>query len=136
MKEECKNINSGGKKMRMIGNLFWFFLGGGIVALLWFFVGIICCCTIICIPVGLQCFKFASFTLFPFGRTMQTRDNTVNILLNAIWIIVFGWEIALTSVVIGAIWCITVVGIPMGVQCIKFARLALVPFGTVIVPAR
>lgn len=119
--------------MKILGNILWFILGGGIISLLWLIVGIICCCTIVLIPVALQCFKFAGFTLYPFGRTTKNNGKMGSFLLNFLWILVFGWELALASVVIGILWCITIVGIPFGVQCIKFAQLAIMPFGTEIV---
>ena len=53
--------------MRFLGNLIWCMFGGGILAFLWGAVGLICCCTIIGIPMGLQCFKFARLALMPFG---------------------------------------------------------------------
>lgn len=118
--------------MRALGNILWFIFGGGILALLWFLAGLLCCCTIIGIPIGVQCFKFSSLMIWPFGRDVIFSNGTGSFLMNVIWILLFGWELAVTSCIIGLIWGITIVGIPFGTQCFKFARLAIMPFGAQI----
>jgi len=119
--------------LRFVGNLLWVLFGGGILAILWAVVGFLSCCTLIGIPVGIQCFKFASLVLWPFGRDIVFSNHTGSFLLNIIWILVFGWELALASFALGVLWCITIVGIPFGLQLFKFAKIALLPFGTQIV---
>ena len=119
--------------MRVLGNLLWLFFGGIILSILWAVAGVLCCCTLICIPVGIQCFKFASLVLWPFGRDIVFSNRTGSFLLNIIWILLFGWELALVSFVFGLLWCITIVGIPFGIQHLKFSRLALMPFGASII---
>lgn len=54
--------------MTVIGNILWFLFGGLIGGLAWVLAGCLWCVTIIGIPVGLQCFKFASLAFFPFGK--------------------------------------------------------------------
>lgn len=119
--------------MRIFGNLLWCIFGGGIIAILWGLVGVICCCTIVGIPMGLQCFKFAGFIIWPFGRNIYYSNNAVDFLWNILWIVFLGWELAVFAFFIGLIWCGTIVGIPFGAQCFKFARLALMPFGAQII---
>ncbi len=118
--------------MKIIGNILWLIFGGGLLAFVWMISGLICCITIIGIPVGLQCFKFAGLVIWPFGREIRYSSSTGSFLLNILWLIFFGWELALVSFVIGIVWCITIVGIPFGLQSIKFAKLALMPFGAEI----
>lgn len=120
--------------MRTLGNILWFIFGGLILSLLWGMVGLICCCTIIAIPAGIQCFKFASFVFWPFGRDVVFSNNMGNFLLNILWILIFGWELAVTSCILGLLWCITIIGIPLGLQFFKFAKIALLPFGAQVVP--
>lgn len=115
--------------MRLIGNILWVLFGGLILSVLWAIIGLIWCCTLIGIPIGVQCFKCASLVLWPFGRNVIFSNSMFNFLLNIIWIALFGWELATISCVVGMLWCITVVGIPFGTQCFKFAHLALTPFG-------
>lgn len=119
--------------MRTLGNVLWFIFGGLFLSLIWGVIGAFCCCTIIAIPIGIQCFKFASFVFWPFGRDVVFSNGVGNFLLNVIWILMFGWELALTSCFFGLLWCSIIVGIPFGLQYFKFARIALMPFGTQIV---
>jgi len=120
--------------MRLIGNLLWFFFGGVILWALWFLAGLLCCVTIIGIPFGVQCFKFASLMLWPFGRDIDfSKAGVGSFLMNILWILLLGWELAVTAVVIGLVYCVTIIGIPFGIQSFKFAKLALMPFGARIV---
>lgn len=116
--------------MRTLGNILWLIFGGLILSVLWGVAGLICCCTIIAIPAGIQCFKFAAFVFWPFGRDVVFSSNVGNFLLNVIWILVFGWELAVVSCMLGLMWCITIIGIPFGLQFFKFAKIALLPFGS------
>lgn len=96
----------------------------------WLATGLLWCITIVGIPVGLQCFKFASLSFFPFGKEVRYGGGAGSMLLNIIWLIVSGLPLALESVVIGALLCVTIVGIPFGLQQFKLAKLALMPFGS------
>ena len=119
--------------MKTLGNILWCFFGGFFLSCLWIIAGILCCCTIIAIPCGIQCFKFASFIFWPFGRTVVFSNQMTNFLLNVLWIVFWGWELSLASIFIGLFWCVTIIGMPFGTQCFKFARLALMPFGAQVV---
>ena len=91
--------------------------------------GIAMCITIIGIPLGIQCFKIAGFVIFPFGKKIHYSGGAGKLILNIIWIVLCGWELALASLGMGLIWCITIVGIPFGLQSFKLAKLAFMPFG-------
>lgn len=121
--------------MRVLGNILWFILCGLLLAILWALFGLLWCITIIGIPVGLQCFKFANLCLWPFGRDIVWGGSVVSLLLNILWLIFGGLEICITALIIGAVLCVTIIGIPFGLQCFKIARLALMPFGATIQPA-
>ncbi len=114
--------------MKLLGNIIWFLLVGLISFITWTFTGIILCITIIGIPFGKQCFKLAGLVIFPFGKTIKTNFDSHPI-ANIIWLILFGWEIALGYVFGGIILYITILGIPFGKQCFKLSALALLPFG-------
>lgn len=118
--------------MGCFGNLLWFIFGGAISGLSWCLTGCLWCITIVGIPVGMQCFKFASLSLFPFGKDVVYGGGTGSFLLNLIWLIVSGLPLALEHVLIGCLLCITIIGIPFGLQQFKLAKLALMPFGAVI----
>ena len=115
--------------MGCLGNLLWFLFGGIWMGLSWLLAGFLWCITIVGIPIGIQCFKFASLAFFPFGKEVVYGGGTVSLLLNIIWIVITGIPLAIEAAVIGGILCITVVGIPFGIQCFKIAKLALMPFG-------
>ena len=119
--------------MRLIGNILWIIFGGFISALGWLLTGCLWCITIIGIPVGLQCFKLASISLNPFGKEIRYEGEAVSFLLNVIWFLVSGWLLSLGNFLLGLVLCITIVGIPFGKQFFKIAKLALRPFGAVVV---
>jgi uncharacterized membrane protein YccF (DUF307 family) len=100
--------------------------------LAWALAGILWCVTIIGIPIGLQCFKFASLALAPFGKDVQYGGGAPSLIANIIWIILSGIPLAICAVVNGVALCCTIIGIPFGLQCFKLAKLALMPFGATI----
>lgn len=118
--------------MKFLGNVLWLVLGGFIVSLYYFIVGLLFCITIIGIPFGAQLIKMAGFALWPFGRNVMPDTNDggcLAIVMNVIWILVGGIEIAMLHLFFGVVLCITVIGIPFGLQHFKMALLALMPFG-------
>lgn len=122
--------------MKLLGNILWFVLGGFLVSLYYFIVGLLFCITIIGIPFGLQLIKLAGFALWPFGHEIQPDTNDggcLAIIMNVIWILVGGVEIAMLHLTFGVFLCLTIIGIPFGVQHFKMALLALIPFGKKIV---
>ncbi len=119
--------------MGCLGNLIWFLCGGLLQGLSWTFAGLLWCITIIGIPIGRQCFKFASVAFFPFGKDVQYGGGTISLLANIVWLIVSGIPLAVGAAVNGLLLCITIIGIPFGLQCFKIAKLALMPFGATIV---
>lgn len=116
--------------MGCLGNVLWFIFGGCISGLSWCLAGVIWCISIVGIPVGLQCFKFAALSFFPFGKEIRYGGGAGSLLLNIIWLVVSGLPLALEHIIFGGIHCITVVGIPFGLQHFKLAQLALMPFGS------
>ena len=122
--------------MKFIGNILWLVLGGLLVALYYFLVGLLFCITIVGIPFGYQLIKMGGFALWPFGRDIVPDTNDggcLAIIMKVIWILVGGIEIAMLHLTFGVFCCITIIGIPFGVQHFKMALLALVPFGKKIV---
>ncbi|EGW36983.1 YccF domain-containing protein [Desulfosporosinus sp. OT] len=116
--------------MNFIGNIIWLLFGGLIASIAWLIAGLILCVTVIGIPFGVQCFKIASFVLWPFGKEIELGHfGAGGFFLNIIWLVLFGWGFAIAHLVIGAIFCLTIIGIPFGVQHLKFAQLGLMPFG-------
>lgn len=114
--------------MKTLGNILWLLLVGLWSAIGYAVVGLILCITIVGIPFGKQCFKLASLMLTPFGKTVKTNFGAHPV-MNIIWMILVGWEMAIGFIISGLIFCITIIGIPFGKQCFKLAVLALMPFG-------
>lgn len=122
--------------MKTIGNILWFVLAGFWLALGWAFAGVVCCITIVGIPFGIQAFKLAGFSLWPFGRTVVATDEGSTVLetvFNVIWLLLFGWGLFLASMATAVLLCITIIGIPFAVQSFKIGLLALWPFGRTVI---
>ena len=122
--------------MNAIGNLLWIVLGGFIIFIFYLIGSIILMITIIGIPFGIQTLKMANLALFPFGReAVQTERSggCLQIIMNVIWILVAGIEIAVTHLVLALLFAIKIVGIPFAMQHLKMAYLGLIPFGMDIV---
>ena len=117
--------------MRVIVNIIWFIFGGLWLGLLWGLLGVILCITVIGIPLGLQCFKAARLTFAPFGKVVRSSFDKHPI-ANVLWAVFVGWEMALGYLFGGIICCITIVGIPIGLQAFKLMKLAFLPFGASI----
>lgn len=118
--------------MGCLGNILWFIFGGFISGLSWALAGCLWCITIVGIPVGTQCFKFAALSFFPFGKEVQFGGGAGSLILNIIWLVISGLPLAIESAAIGCVLCITIVGIPFGLQQFKLAKLALMPFGATV----
>ena len=116
--------------MGCLGNGVWFLFGGCILGLGWLLAGVLWCLTIVGIPVGVQCFKFARLAFFPFGKEIRYGGGAGYLLLNIVWLLISGLPLALEAALAGVLFCITIIGIPFGKQCFKIAKLALMPFGT------
>lgn len=122
--------------MRLAGNLIWLLTGGIIIALEYLIGSILLIITIVGIPFGVQTLKLSALALWPFGRTTRVHDRAsgcLYILMNIIWILTGGICISLSHLLLGAVLCITIIGIPFGLQHFKMASLALNPFGRDIV---
>ena len=100
------------------------------------FAALICFVLIITIPFGIAAFRIASYVLWPFGRTIEPRrDAGIGSMIgNIIWIVLFGWWLALGHLLTGVALCLTIIGIPLGLASFKIIPITLVPLGVRIVP--
>lgn len=114
--------------MKFIGNIIWLLIVGIGSAISWFVLGAIWCVTIIGIPFGLQCFKMARIYLWPMGAEVRLNFGKHPI-ANVIWFIFGGFEMAVGLLLAALLFCVTIIGIPFGLQCFKLAKLAAFPFG-------
>ncbi len=118
--------------MNTIGNIIWIVFGGFLIALMYLLGSLLLMLTIVGIPFGIQTLKMANLALFPFGREAvqgERAGGCLYIVMNIIWLLVAGIEIALTHLVLALLFALTIVGIPFALQHLKLAYLALVPFG-------
>ena len=123
--------------LRAIGNVLWLILAGIWLALGYALSGALLCITIIGIPFGIQAFKMAGFVLWPFGRTVirSAQGGCLEVGFNILWLVLAGWALFLAHLGAGIILCITIIGIPFGIQAFKLSVLALWPFGRSVVSA-
>ena len=124
------------KVMKIIGNIIWVIFGGLFLAIQYFISSLLLMITIIGIPFGLQTMKLAGLALWPFGREVRTKESgtgCLSTLMNLLWILLGAWLIALEHALIGLFFCITIIGIPFGMQHFKLAAIALTPFGREVV---
>ena len=118
--------------MKTLGNVLWFIIFGLAYGVTFFLCGIIFCMLIITIPLGLGCFRIARLAFFPFKKNVVT-DFQSHPTLNVIWLAFGGASTAVSFALMGAILCVTIIGIPFGMQCFKLMRLSVLPFGAEIV---
>lgn len=121
--------------IKIIANIIWFLCGGLIISLLWAILGLILCISIAGIPLGLQCFKVARLTFFPYGKKVVT-DFHKHSIANTLWAILAGWWIALVYLVAAILNFITIVGFSRGLLCIKIMRLSFSPFGAQVIKTK
>ncbi len=124
--------------MSVLGNMIWLLFGGILIALEYLICSLLLMITIVGIPFGLQTMKLASLSLWPFGRTSVVHSRAsgcLYVVFNVLWILTGGICIALSHLLFGCIFCITIIGIPFGFQHFKLAGVALTPFGRDIVRA-
>ncbi len=118
--------------MTLLLNILWFLLGGWVVFLAYLLGGVVLCLTIIGIPFGVQCFKLSILGLAPFGtevRETEPPGGALAVIMNVIWIILPGLELALLHLLLAALFAITIIGLPFAAQHLKLTRLAILPFG-------
>lgn len=123
--------------MNVLLNLVWLIFGGIVTAIEYLVASIIMMLTIVGIPFGLQTLKLAGLALWPFGKKIVTHPESggcIYILMNIIWILIGGIWICLSHLFFGLVLCITIIGIPFGLQHFKLAGLALAPFGKDYIP--
>ncbi len=122
--------------MRIIGNLIWLLFGGLVIAIQYLAGSIILMITIVGIPFGVQTLKMAALALWPFGRDTRVHERAsgcLYILMNILWLLCGGLWIAASHAIFGIILCITIIGIPFGLQHFKLTAIALTPFGRDII---
>ena len=118
--------------MNLLLNIIWLIFGGFIVAIAYVLGAVLLCITIVGIPFGIQCFKLAGLAVAPFGREIREKEppsGCLAVVMNIIWIILPGLELAIFHLIMALLFAITIIGLPLASQHLKMTRLALLPFG-------
>ena len=121
--------------MNILLNIIWVVFGGLVIAIEYAVSSVMMMITIVGIPFGLQTLKLAQLALWPFGTSIEKTgwpSGCLAGIMNILWWFVGGLGIALTHLGWGLVFCITIVGIPFGLEHFKLMRLALFPFGKAI----
>jgi uncharacterized membrane protein YccF (DUF307 family) len=82
------------------------------------------------IPFGVRSIKLGLAALAPFGNEVvdAKHQGPVKLLFDIVWVLLFGWEIAMTHLVSALVLAVTIVGIPFALQHLKLVPIALLPF--------
>lgn len=137
--KQCRNFAEFIQKdddMNLLMNILWLIFGGFLICVEYILSSLLLMLTVIGIPFGLQTLKLSVLALCPFGREIRSTPHTdgcLSVVMNILWILVGGIWISLSHLFFGAVLCLTVIGIPFGLQHFKLAGLALTPFGKEIV---
>jgi uncharacterized membrane protein YccF (DUF307 family) len=118
--------------MSLLGNIIWLICGGLLSGIGYIVGGVVLCLSIIGIPFGYQSIKIGIATFAPFGTELveyEDANSPLRLVLNVIWLLTFGWVIALHHLLWAVVLGITVIGIPFALQHLKLIPLALLPFG-------
>jgi uncharacterized membrane protein YccF (DUF307 family) len=118
--------------MTLVGNVIWLVCGGFFSGIAHIVAGFFLCLTVIGIPFGIQEIKIGIATFAPFGCELvecEDANSPLRIVLNVIWLVCFGWVIALHHLLWAVLLALTVVGLPFALQHLKLIPLALFPFG-------
>jgi uncharacterized membrane protein YccF (DUF307 family) len=105
------------------------------MAIFYVLFGILAAILIITIPFAIACFRIASYVIWPFGRSIEIRRTAGlgSLIGNIIWVVLFGWELALGHLTAGILLCLTIIGIPLGLANFKLIPISLLPLGVRIV---
>jgi uncharacterized membrane protein YccF (DUF307 family) len=122
--------------MRLILNIIWLLFGGLWMAIGYLAAALISFLLIITIPFGFAALRIASYALWPFGRTIVDKPTAGTGVLvgNVVWILLFGWWLAIGHLLSAAAMAITIIGIPLALANLKLIPVSLMPLGKEIVP--
>ena len=133
--------------MRFVGNAIWFVFGGAVTGLIWLLGAAVFALTIIGLPLSRAALEMAKLSAFPFGKEIiHVREldgrgldavtaitGTVGFIFNLLWACTFGLALFFTYLVAAVLCCLTIIGIPFGIQALKLAALSLWPVGRRVV---
>jgi len=121
--------------MRIVLNLIWLVLAGVWLSLGYFLAAILCFILIVTIPFGFAALRISRYALWPFGRTLTPREDAGAgaLLGNILWLVLFGWWLALEHLLTALALFVTIIGIPLALANLKLIPVSLAPLGRRIV---
>jgi uncharacterized membrane protein YccF (DUF307 family) len=122
--------------VRFILNVLWFFFGSGLLLAIGYGIAaLVCFALVVTIPFGVAALRLASYSLWPFGRTLVAKPSAglASGAANVLWVVLAGWWLALGHIVAGVAQCVTIIGIPFGVANFKLVSAAFWPLGREVV---
>lgn len=133
--------------MRFAGNVIWFVFGGAVLGLVWLVGAAIFAISIIGLPISRAAVEIAKMSAFPFGKdvihvreldgkhlsAVTAATGTIGFIANIIWACTFGILLFLGYLIAGVLNCLTIIGIPFGLQSFKLAGISLWPVGRRVV---
>jgi len=133
--------------MRFAGNIIWFVTGGAIIAVIWLLGAIIFALSIVGLPLTKSAIEMAKMSAWPFGKdVVHVREldvkgvtagtaitGTIGFVFNVLWATSFGVVLFLSYIIVGILNCITIIGIPLGLQAFKLSGISLWPIGRRVV---
>ncbi len=124
--------------MRFLLNVIWLVFGGLFLALGYALAGLVCFLLIVTIPFGIAAFRMANYALWPFGREVVRRPTAgvASAIGNVLWVVLFGWWLALGHIVSAIAQFVTIIGIPLGLANLKLVPVSLFPLGAEIRDSR
>ncbi len=123
--------------MRTLLNVIWVVFGGFWLWLLYLLAGAVACVTVVGIPLGLASFRIGWYALWPFGRSVVDHPGAgvASTFGNVVWVLFFGWWLALGHLTTAIAQALTIVGIPLALGNLKLIPVSLFPLGKQIVPS-
>lgn len=135
--------------MRFAGNVIWFVFGGAVISFIWLVGAAVFAASIVGLPLSRAALEMAKMSAWPFGKdVVHIREldlknksaktlmtGTVGFIFNIIWMLTFGWVLFLAYIFAGVLNCLTLIGIPFGLQSFKLAGISLWPVGRRVVTA-
>ncbi|WP_293797821.1 YccF family protein [uncultured Bosea sp.] len=127
--------------------MIWFVLGGAITGLIWLIGAVVFAISIVGLPLSRAALEMAKMSAFPFGKdvvhireldgkglTLTTgATGTLGFIANVVWACTFGLILFISYIIAGIINCLTIIGIPFGIQSFKLAGLSFWPVGRRVV---
>lgn len=133
--------------MRFAANVIWFVLGGAVIGFFWLVGAAVFAISIVGLPITRAALEMAKLSAFPFGKeVIHIREldrkgvtattavtGTIGFIANMVWACTFGVILFFSYLIAGVLNCITIIGIPFGLQSFKLAGLSFWPVGRRVV---